>query len=54
MTRVLHHLLDSKIYSVGPVSKSRMNGQLDVTGTRRQIHIHIDIRIYVYIYVYDE
>ena len=50
MTRVLHHLLDKMIRSVAPVSISRMNGQLDVTGTRRQIYIYTAI----YIHVYDE
>ncbi len=50
MTRVLHHLLDTKMRFVPPVSLSRMNGQLDVTGARRHIHIHI----YIWIYGYDE
>ncbi len=41
MTRVLHHLSDIKMRHVAPVSRSRMNGQLDVTGARRHTHLYI-------------
>ncbi len=41
MTRVLHHLSDINMRHVAPVSRSRMNGQLDVTGARRHTHLYI-------------
>ena len=36
MTWVLYHLSDIKMRPVAPVNITRMNGQLDVTGARRQ------------------